>query len=174
MTNEPTTASTARPSLQSRQVYAMAAFCLVAGLAIGYLVRGSQPPVLATHPIANARPASHSGAAISSQQMRSLEGLKQMADKQAAPLLEKLKSDPKNSALLMQLGAIYHTTHHFKEAAACYEKAVQIDPKNVAIRTKLASSLYRNGDVDEAIAQLNRGLSDDPNDANSLFNLGMI
>jgi cytochrome c-type biogenesis protein CcmH/NrfG len=106
--------------------------------------------------------------------MPSLEEMKQMSDKQAAPLLDKLKSDPANSALLAQIGAIYHTTHQFKAAAAYYGKAVQIDPGNVALRTKLASSLYRDGDVDGAIAQLNQGLGYDPRDANSLFDLGMI
>jgi len=76
--------------------------------------------------------------------------------------------------LLIQVGAIYHTTHQFKQAAAYYDKAVRVDPKSVAIRTKLASSLYRDGDVDGAIAQLNRALSYDPKDANALFDLGMI
>jgi len=100
--------------------------------------------------------------------------MRQMADKQAAPLLDKLKSDPNNTALLVQVGAIYHTTHQFKEATAYYNKAVEIDPKNVAFRTKLASSLYRSGDVDGAIAQLNQALGYDPKDANALFDLGMI
>ena len=71
--------------------------------------------------------------------------MQQMADKQAAPLLEKLKSDPNNSALLSQVGAIYHTTHQFKQAADYYDRALQADPKNVAIRTKLASSLSPHG-----------------------------
>jgi cytochrome c-type biogenesis protein CcmH/NrfG len=97
-----------------------------------------------------------------------------MADMQAAPLLEKLKSNPNDSSLLVQVGAIYHTTHRFKEAADYYSRALNIDPRNVTIRTKLASSLYRNGDVDGAIAQLNRALSYDPKDANALFDLGMI
>jgi cytochrome c-type biogenesis protein CcmH/NrfG len=100
--------------------------------------------------------------------------MKQMADKQAAPLLEKLKGDPNNSALLIQVGAIYHTTHQFKEAAAYYDRAAQADPRNVAVRTKLASSLYRDGDVDGAIAQLNLALSYNPNDANALFDLGVM
>ena len=82
------------------------------------------------------------GGAMGGRRMPTLEEMKQMADKQAAPLLEKLKSDPNNSAVLMQVGAIYFTTHQFKEAAAYYGKAVQIDPKNVAFRVKLASSLY--------------------------------
>ncbi|MGA8730238.1 MAG: tetratricopeptide repeat protein [Terracidiphilus sp.] len=97
-----------------------------------------------------------------------------MADTQAAPLLEKLKSDPHNSALLSQVGAIYHTTHQFEQAAGYYGKAVQADPKNVVLRTKLASSLYRSGDPDGAIKQLNQALRYNPKDANALFDLGMI
>jgi len=100
--------------------------------------------------------------------------MKQAADKQASPLLEKLKGDANNSALLTQVGAIYHASHQFKEASAYYEKAVQVDPGNVGLRNKLASSLYRSGDVEGAIAQLKQALRHDPKDANSLFNLGMI
>ena len=111
---------------------------------------------------------------MGSGHMPTLEEMKQMADKQAAPLLEKLKSDPNNAALLMQVGAIYYTTHRFTEASAYYNKAVQIEPKNVAFRVKLATSLYGNGDVNGAIAQLNQALSYDPKDANALFDLGMI
>lgn len=106
--------------------------------------------------------------------MPSLEEMKHMADKQAEPLLEKLKKDPGNSALLMQVGAIYHMTHQYRQAAVYYGEAVRVDPKNVAFRTKLASSLYRDGDIDGAIAELNRALSNDPKDANALFDLGMI
>lgn len=106
--------------------------------------------------------------------MPSLEQMKQMADKKAAPLLEKLKTDPANSDLLFQVGNIYRSTHQFKEALDYYGKALQVSPKNVAIRTEMASCLYYNGDVDGAISQLQQALSYDPKDANSLFNLGMI
>jgi cytochrome c-type biogenesis protein CcmH/NrfG len=111
---------------------------------------------------------------MGAKRMPTLAEMKQMADRQAAPLLEKLRSDPNNSALLVQVGAIYHTSHQFQEAAVYYGRAVAADPRNVANRTKLASSLYRGGDVDGAISQLNQALSYDPKDANSLFDLGMI
>lgn len=104
----------------------------------------------------------------------SLEEMRRMADTKAAPLLEKLKSDPNNSGVLIQVGNIYKTTHQFKEAADYFNKALQVDPKNVAIRTEMASCLYYNGDVDGAISQLQQSLRYDPKDANSLFNLGMI
>jgi cytochrome c-type biogenesis protein CcmH/NrfG len=101
----------------------------------------TQMPNRQAQPSANV--ASTSAHGMAGGRMPSLAEMKQMADKQAAPLLEKLKSDPNNSALLIQVGAIYHTTHQFKQAASFYDRAVQVDPKDVAIRTKLASSLYR-------------------------------
>jgi cytochrome c-type biogenesis protein CcmH/NrfG len=179
----------------------MALTCLAAGLAIGYLPRGSQSTATAGRPAANSG-ATSAGSAVGVGQttatgnqttatqtpalvngapssphaghMPTLQEMKQMADKQAAPLLEKLTRDPNNSTELMQVGAIYHSTHQFKEAADYYAKAAQADPKNIAVRTKLATSLFRSGDVDGAIAQLNKALSYDPKDANALFDLGMI
>jgi|SRR5450631_1951187 cytochrome c-type biogenesis protein CcmH/NrfG len=170
MANEPITQPEVVSAWHAKQVYAMAVICLVVGLAIGYLFRGSQSPATPAQPAAKAEtaPTGHKGG------MPSLEQMKQMADKKAAPLLEKLKGDPNNSDLLIQVGNIYKSTHQFKDAAGYYDKVVQVNPKNVAIRTELASCLYYNGDVDGAIGQLQQGLHYDPKDANSLFNLGMI
>jgi len=171
MTNESTTAWPADQTLQATHVYFLALLCLVAGLGVGYLLRSPQAVVpvqrsatqTATSP--SAKPTGH---------RPGLEEMRHMADKQAAPMLEKLKSNPNDRSLLLQVAAIYHTTHQFKEAADYYNRALESDPKNVAVRTKLASSLYRNGDVDGAIAQLNRALKDQSTDANALFDLGMI
>ena len=175
MTDEATTAAVpAAPVLRAVQVYSMAALCLAVGLGIGYLMRGSQLAVLP--PQSNARAVAQT-TPVSAKPVGhrpSLDEMRQMADKQAAPLLEKLKSNPNDSALLVQVGGIYHTTHRFKEAADYYSRALVSDPKNVAVRTKLASSLYRNGDIDGAIAQLNQALTYNPTDANALFDLGMI
>ena len=160
----------------------MAVVCLVVGLAIGYLFRGSQSPAAPSQPASNAQAAQtaqtntqpSAAAGAMGGHMPSLEEMKQMADKKAAPLLEKLKGDPNNSDLLIQVGNIYKSTHQFKDAVNYYDKALQIDPKNVAIRTEMASCLYYNGDVDGAISQLQQALRVDPKDANSLFNLGVI
>ncbi len=171
MPNESVEQVSGAPAWQPRQVYAMAAVCLVVGLAIGYLFRGSQSPA-AVQPAANVQsPAAPGGMG---GQMPSLDQMKHMADKKAAPLLEKLKSDPTNVDLLKQVGNIYQATHQFKDAAGYYDEALKTDPKNVPIRTQLASSLYYSGDVDGAISQLQTALQYDPKDPNSLFNLGMI
>ena len=172
MVNEPTTQPSAGLAWSAKQVYAMAVVCLVVGLAIGYLFRGSQSPAAPAQPVANAQPAASAGGV--GGHVPSLEEMKQMADMKAAPLREKLKSDPNNGGLLFQVGNIYKATHQFKEATDYYKKALQVDPKNVAARTEMASCLYYNGDVDGAIRQLQQSLHYDPKDANSLFNLGMI
>src|ERR1019366_269060 len=120
-------------------VYAMAFICLVLGLGIGYLLPGRQTPLSPAQLAASAGAASSTGSATGGGQTLTMAQMKQMADKQAMPLLEKLKSDPNNSAVLMQVGAIYYTTHQFKDASVYYDRAVQVDPKNVAFRIKLAT-----------------------------------
>ena len=155
-----------------KQVYGMAVICLVVGVAIGYLFRGSKSPA-PTAPAVNASQQS-SPAGTMGRHVPSLAEMKQMADKKAAPLLDKLKNDPANSDLLIQVGNIYRSTHQFKDAVGYYDKALKIDPKNVPIRTEMASCMYYNGDVDAAIGQLQQALHYDPKDVNSLFNLGMI
>jgi len=176
MPNEPTTQPTVGSVWQAKQVYAMAVICLVVGLAIGYLFRGSQSPAAPAPPAANsqanAQPSAPAGGMAG--QMPTLEQMKEMAEKKAAPLLEKLKGDPKNTDLLTQAGNIYLSTHQFKEAAGYFDRVLQVEPKNVAVRTQMASCMFYTGDVDGAISQLQQSLRYDPKDANSLFNLGMI
>jgi cytochrome c-type biogenesis protein CcmH/NrfG len=173
------------------QVIVMSLVCLVIGLAVGYLVKGSAPapvvaastsvpsPASAPPPTAMPSPAAmppHGSmmAGGTAQPMPTLEQMKAMADKQAAPLLEKLKTDPKNAALLNDVGKMYRATHQFKQAAVYYQKSLDIDPKNVGARTDLASCLYYEGDVDGALAQLQKSLTYDPKHAGTLLNIGMI
>ena len=157
---------------RTAQVYAMAAACLLIGLALGYLFRGSEYRAVPSAPARNT--ASAEALPVAQPQMPSLEDMKRMADKKAEPLLAKLKTDPNNSTLLNQIGTLYKATHQFQEAAGYYQRAVDADPRNIAARTDLASCLYYQGDADGAISQLQQSLHYDPKDANSLFNLGMI
>jgi len=167
----------ANTSWRAGQAYALAIVCLLVGLPVGYLLRGSAPAAAPTPAPVTSVADPHAGASGmggAGGQMPTLEQMKQMADKQAEPLLAKLKTDPKNFALLVQVGDVYRMTHQFKDAAAYYEKALQVEPKNVPVRTIMASCLYYSGDVDGAIAQLQESLKYDPKHAGTLFNLGMI
>jgi cytochrome c-type biogenesis protein CcmH/NrfG len=156
---------------QPKLVYEMATVCLLLGLGVGYLLRGSESPSAA----AGTRGASSSSPAQNAMgQMPTLEQMKQMADKKAEPLLQQLKKDPKNKDLLLRVAYFYKSAHQFKEAAQYLEQALQLDPRNVAARTERASCLYYDNDIDGALAELQESLRISPSDANSLFNLGMI
>ncbi|MFZ0294984.1 MAG: tetratricopeptide repeat protein [Candidatus Sulfotelmatobacter sp.] len=164
----------------------MCVICLAMGLLAGYFLRGSAPnsskalsaasrtsPV-AAQPTMSAPPDESQTAQQMPHQMPSLDDMKRMADKKAAPLLEKLKSDPKNPQLENQIGLVYENAHQFKEAAGHFEKSLQQDPKNIGVRADYASCLYYTGDVDGALAQLNQSLTYDPKHAGTLMNIGII
>jgi len=162
---------------RARQVYVMAAICLMVGTALGYFFRGSGATP-ASHNTAMAAPVPSQPASANThaqpQPMPTLEQMKKMADAKAGPLLEKLKADPNNVTVLNQVGTVYESTHQFKEAQQYFEKALKIEPRNVPIRTEMASCMYYNGDVDGALSQLDQSLKYSPKDINSLYNLGMI
>ncbi len=171
MTNEAAAPPSSGESWEPRQVYVMAAVCLVVGLALGYLFRGSQAPAAR---VAAVEATGEAPTAAMGGQMPTLDQMKHMADVKAQPLLEKLKTDSANPDLLNQIGTVYQSAHQFNEAAQYYDKSLSINPKNVAIRTEMASCLYYKGNVDEALAQLEQSLKDDPKNANAWFNLGVI
>lgn len=173
MANESDPQSTASRSLRGNQVGLMAGVFLLLGLSIGYVIPASQPAASVFQGGIQPAERSPAGNAMGARMPGAAE-IRHMADQQAAPLLAQLKSDPANIALLTRVGAIYHISQQFGEAASYYDKALQVDPRNVPIRTRLASSLFRGGDVDGAIAQLNVALSYDPKDANALYDLGVI
>ena len=156
------------PTWRPWQAYVMAVICLLVGVLVGYLARGSVSS--ASAPTLQ----QHSQPPAASQQMPSLEDMKRMADKQAEPLLNRLQSDPNNADLLNQIGNIYRAAHQFQTAASYYNKSLAANPKNVGARTDLASCMYYQGNVDGAIAQLEKSLTYDPRHAGTLFNLGMM
>lgn len=148
-------------------VYGMATVCLMLGLSVGYLLRGSESPASA----ALAPPAQLQRGA---GQMPTLVQMKAMADKRSEPLLQQLKADPKNKDLVLRVAYFYKSAHQFKDTARYFQQALLVDPQDVAVRTERASCLYYDGDIDGALAELQQSLKINPTDANSLFNLGMI
>ena len=168
MENQPGGAVSTQGAWQAKHVYVMAAVCLVVGLFVGYLLRGSSSPQSAVATSPTPAPTKSKG------QMPSIEQMKHMADKQAEALMAKLKDKPNDPALLIQIGDIYKSAHQFKEAADYYGKSLEANPKDGAVRTDMASCLFYSGDPDGALAQLSQSLQYDPADANTLFNVGMI
>ena len=151
------------------RVYGMAAICLCAGLIAGWVVRGPQRPTLQTVQA----PGSETEAKLP-HRMPTEDHMQRMADKQAAPLLEQLKSQPNDPALLAQIAKVYVAGGQMPQAISYYERAVEADPKRVGNRADLASYLYLTGDPDKAIAQLEKALTYEPTNPQVLFNLGSI
>jgi len=166
MTTEPST-----PKWSTAHVYTMAGVCLIIGLALGYLFRGSQTRSVPTTSATAVETPSQTG---NPSTPPTVAQMKQMADTKVAPLLAKLETDPKNVSLLVHVASLYNAAHQFQDAAAYYKRALAVEPKNVPIRTEMASSLYYAGDVDGALGQLQQSLAYDPKNANVLFNVGMI
>ncbi len=176
MVNEDSQPNTSGTNWTPTQTYAMAAVCLLIGVLMGYLLRGSANPASQATPIAAGmqQPASAPPPDMGQQRMPTLDDMKGMADKQAEPLLVKLKTDPKNIDLLNKTALHYKTAHQFQEAIAYFQKALDIDPKNVPIRTDMASCMYYTGDVDGALAELDKSLTYDPKHPGTLMNIGII
>ncbi len=156
------------------QTYIMAAVCLLIGVLVGYLVRGSAKPADQPAPASAEMQPAVPPSATGQKPMPTLDDMKRMADKQAEPLLAKLKTDPKNVDLLNKIALTYKAAHQFQDAISYFQKALDVDPKNVAIRTDMASCMYYTGDIDGALAQLDKSLTYDPKHAGTLMNIGII
>ena len=156
----------------SVQAYTLAVVCLAVGIAGGWLMRGSQSAsVAAADTVRTSAPAltnANAGQTPTPAQMQ------QMADTQAAPLLEKLKTDPNNTALLESIGNLYYDTQSFPTAIEYYQRALKVEPSNAGVRTDLATAYWYTGNADTAIAEFQKSLSYEPNKANTLFNLGIV
>jgi tetratricopeptide (TPR) repeat protein len=155
----------------SLQAYTLALVCLLVGLAGGWFFRGSQSPVSAA-PGASARAAAPAG--ITAEQMPGPEQMKRMADSQAAPLLEKLKSEPKSGELLANIGNIYYDDQQYPAAIDYYQRSLNVQPANTSVRTDLGTAYWYMGNADKALEELNKALKYDPNKPNTLFNFGIV
>lgn len=165
--------SSGKPTL-SKNAYVIAVVCLVLGMPIGYFARGLRQPTSG----ASDRAAEAAEQVPEHAQMQraqpTMDQMKRMADKAAAPLLEQLKNKPSDPTLLASIAQTYFKAHQFSEAISYAERAVQADPKHVGNRADLASFLYLSDRVDDGIAQLEEALRNDPSNPQVLFNLGMM
>lgn len=157
-----------------KQASMLALICLAAGIVGGWTIRATQSPaptefskaVVGTPPITvSAGPAS---------QTASPARLKEMADAQAAPLLEKLRSEPDNADLLSGIGNSYYDAQQYPIAADYYGRALKARPSDAAVRTDMATAYWYMGNADAAIAEFNKALTYAPANPNTLFNRGLV
>lgn len=162
--------TTPSPGWTSTQAYIFAVVCLFIGVLVGYFLRGSGKPEMAP----SAASTSAAPAGTGSGQQPTPEQMKHMADTQAQPLLERLKSNPNDPALLAQIGNVYYDTQQYKDAIGYYERSLNIDPKNPNVRTDMGTAFFYLGDADRAISEFEKTLTYDSKHGQTLFNLGMV
>ena len=158
--------STAK-SWSSMQVSGLAVICLLSGIGIGYLARAPFQASVAIRQGAKPAVAHASDVEITPDE------LKQAADKQAEPLLARLRKSPGDPVLLAELGKIYYQMRQFPMAAKYYEDSVRVKPDAVVL-VKLGGAYHFSGDDDKAIGAWDRALRLDPNNPDALFNIGFV
>jgi len=155
----------------SVQAYTLAVICLLAGIAGGWLIRGSQSPAVVSQETPGA---SGAGMQSSGAQTPTPAQMKHMADTQAGPLLERLKSDPSNAELLANIGNLYYDARQYAIAIQYYEKSLDLQPTQSGVRTDMGTAYWYTGDADTAIAEFNKSLAYESENPNTLFNLGIV
>ncbi|MGA2856493.1 MAG: tetratricopeptide repeat protein [Candidatus Sulfotelmatobacter sp.] len=165
----------------STQAYVLSVICLLVGVAVGYLLRGSASTELTT----TAAPAQTQAAGapagmgramspMSSAQQPTPDQMRQMADTQVQPLLEQLASEPNNADLLTKIGNVYYDAQQYPEAVKYYKSALKINPTLSDVRTDMGTAYHFMGQPDRAIQEYDEVLKTDPKHANALFNEGMV
>jgi cytochrome c-type biogenesis protein CcmH/NrfG len=154
----------------STQAYVLSVICLLIGVAVGYLARGSSQ-----HPtMVQAQSAAVPGGMGSAAPTPTSEQMRQMAETEAAPLLAQLKNRPDNAELLYKIGNLYYDAQQYPEAVSYYERSLKINPKATDVRTDMATALHFMGQSDRALQEYDEVLKIDSKHANALFNTGMV
>jgi len=155
------------------QAYLLAVLCLVLGVALGYLFRGSaSPTVQAAAASAPVDGTSQQGQPAQGQ--ITPEQQKAMVDKAVAPLLETLKTSPDDFNTIVQLANLYYDGRQYPEAVKYYRLAVKSQPTNADVLTDLGTTLWYMGDADGAITEFQTALKYRPDHPGTLFNLGIV
>lgn len=157
----------------SRQALVLMALCLSIGIGGGWLIQ----TVRTTAHVDAAKSVSSSTAATAASPASPTSNpadLKSMADSQAAPLLQTLKSDPANPETLASIGNLYYDAQQYSTAVDFYNRALQSRPSDAAVRTDMATAYWYLGNTDSAIAEFNKALKYAPTSPNTLFNLGLV
>lgn len=153
----------------------LAAVCLVAGTAGGWAIggwRSAKAP--AAIPAAKVMQDGNAAAPNVVPQAPGPAQLKQMADAQAAPLMEKLKADPNNADVLLAVGNLYYDAQQYDTAVDYYTHVLRVKPGDAAVRTDMGTAYWFMGNADRAIAEFNKALTYVPDNPNTLFNLGLV
>jgi len=162
-------------SWTSLQAYLLAAFCLLLGVALGYLFHGSASQAAASTaqqqemsaPNEQNTPSQN----VSTQQNAQAEAALSQA---VAPFEDAVKKNPNDYDALVQLGNLYYDARQYPRAIQDYERALKIHPENADVRTDMGTAYWYAGNVDKALTEMQTSLKYRPGHPQTLFNLGWI
>jgi Tfp pilus assembly protein PilF len=147
----------------------MAVFCLVLGVAVGYLYRGSE-----------SASASTTAPAATAQTENGFKKQPDTAEAQAAlvqtaaPLLDVVNRNPNDYDSLVKLGNVFYDGQQFANAIQYYERALAIHPDNADVRTDMGTAYWYAGDANKALSAMETSLKYRPGHPQTLFNLGWV
>lgn len=159
------------------QTYVMAAFCLVLGVTLGYLLRGSAAPSPANSTQAAGTasvPSSMPSLLGGTPQSGSAPQSKSALDAAAAPMLATLKANPRDFDTLVRLGNLFYDGQSYPEAIRYYDEALKVRPDAVDVRTDMGTAYWYSGNADRALQEFAQSLKSHPGHAQSLFNTGIV
>lgn len=165
ISTEKAQAKAATPNWSSAQAYGLAVFCLLLGVALGYLFRGSASPATMA-----AKAAAPQGAVQPQPEGDAKAALAQAA----APLLAAVTSNPNDYDSLVLLGNVYYDAKDFPNAIQYYTRALAIHPENPDVRTDMGTAFWYTGNADRALTELQTSLKYRPGHPQTLFNLGWV
>jgi cytochrome c-type biogenesis protein CcmH/NrfG len=150
-----------------RKFCGLGLICLLSGIGIWYLARSSFQASTVTPQVPRLAAAHAPDVKITPDQSN------QEANRQAEPLLARLRDWPDDPFLLAEIGKVYYQMRQFHMAAKYYEDSVRAKPDAVVL-VKLGGAYHFEGDDDGAIRAWNDALRLDPGNADALFNIGFV
>jgi tetratricopeptide (TPR) repeat protein len=168
------TKSTLKKQWTRKQAFVLSVVFLLTGIAGGWSIRKFHRPVVAESAKTSGIAAQPEKAANPASPQSDPAQLKSIADAQAAPLLNKLKSDPNNPELLTGIGNLYYDAQRYPIAVDYYSRSLNARPSDASVRTDMGTAYWYMGNADSAIAEFNKALTYAPNNPNTLFNRGLV
>jgi cytochrome c-type biogenesis protein CcmH/NrfG len=148
------------------QVYTAIVVVLVVGALGGYLLHSSGTPSESSTAASATMPS------LPPSQM--MPSPAQMMSTQAQPLLDRLKTNPKDVSTLVELGNMYYDAAQWNDAIGYYTRALNETPANPDVRTDMGIAYFNSGDPDRALKEFDHALKDDPRHVQTLFNVGIV
>jgi len=149
----------------STQAGILAAICLLLGVGMGYLFRGSASP---------AQAATAAQQTSGPEQSKPDPNLQAAVAQAAAPLLAAVNKDPGDYDSLVKLGNLYYDAQQFPDAIQFYQRALAIHPDNADVRTDMGTAYWYSGNADKAVEAMEASLKTRPGHPQTLFNLGWV